>query len=252
MSGYLAGKVWRSGLSADLKPFAAALADVANDDGSNLYPSIEYMIWLTGRSERTIRGWLSDLRALKVLKLVGEVTDLSKLGRGYGAEYEMVQDKLPKRPKWAGAQTARTHANSAGVKNRKPCNPRREGLQSSVSSLLSDPSLDPSGVPVSQQDVPKTGSVYAGGGTSKPPKFKNKRHQMHVFCGDYFCVDLEKHQKFEKRIALAGQDLTEYNLPAWYAARDAELVSGEEETTDHPALWLEKQFAQGLKESVAS
>jgi hypothetical protein len=39
MSGFLAGKVWVSALGGHLKPLAATLADIANDDGSSVPPS---------------------------------------------------------------------------------------------------------------------------------------------------------------------------------------------------------------------
>ena len=48
-SGLLAGKVWQSNLHPDLKPLAAALADIGNDDGTSIYQSVEYMAWLLGR-----------------------------------------------------------------------------------------------------------------------------------------------------------------------------------------------------------
>jgi hypothetical protein len=86
----------------------------------------------------------------------------------------------------------------------------------------------------------------------KPKNLGYGRHKNHVFCGDLFCIDLEKHNRFARRIIAAGENLTDHDLLGWYAARDHELSSGEEQTIDHPALWLEKQFAEGLKESVAS
>ena len=53
MSGLLAGKVWQSALDPKLKPLAAALADIASDDGTNIYPSVSYVAWPLGRDEHT-------------------------------------------------------------------------------------------------------------------------------------------------------------------------------------------------------
>jgi hypothetical protein len=43
VSGLLAGKVWLSNLHRKLKPLAATLADIANEDGTSIYPSVEYV-----------------------------------------------------------------------------------------------------------------------------------------------------------------------------------------------------------------
>lgn len=156
MSGYLAGRVWQSGLEPHLKPLAAALADIANDNGDNVYPSIPYVCWLMGLGERTVRRHLAELRALVVLEIVGEVRDLQKLGRGYGAEYRLREDMLPERPAWRGPKAAKadreSHATVADLsKKGMPSTPESsatcgsEGLPLAASSLLADPSEDPSG-----------------------------------------------------------------------------------------------------------
>ena len=78
MSGWLAGIVWQSNLPRRLKPVAAALADIANDDGTSIEPSIAYVAWLLGDSgdegaldpsapvpgERAIQSAIAELRAL--------------------------------------------------------------------------------------------------------------------------------------------------------------------------------------------
>jgi len=96
MSGFLAGKIWQSNLDPEVKPLAAALADIANDDGTSIYPSIAYMAWLLGRSESTVQRGLKDLRAAGVLKVVAEG------GRGPGTttEYKLMEERFPLRPSW--------------------------------------------------------------------------------------------------------------------------------------------------------
>jgi hypothetical protein len=70
-----------------------------------------------------------------------------------------------------------------------------------------------------------------------------------VFCGSHFCVDLDKHLRFEARIQAAGGEPGNYLLisdpdrTGMYHDWDAEF-SG----TDHPALYLEKCFAEMLKD----
>jgi hypothetical protein len=77
VSGLLAGKVWLSNLDRELKPLAATLADIANDDGTSIYPSVAYVAWRLGSSERSVRAGFAKLRQLKVLERVIE--------GGYGA-----------------------------------------------------------------------------------------------------------------------------------------------------------------------
>jgi hypothetical protein len=95
VSGYLAGKVWQSDLDAELKPLAAALADIGNDDGTSIYPSVAYMCWLLKRSERAVQTWLRELIRIGVLVIVEEGGGQSKTNH-----YEMDEDKLPKRARW--------------------------------------------------------------------------------------------------------------------------------------------------------
>ena len=108
MSGLLAGKVWQSALEPHLKPLAAALADIANDDGTKIYPSVAYMAWLLGRSPRQIQAGLSELRNLKVLKVVTSTSG----GRGHTTEYRLIETKLPSRPPWKDRQPSESESDS--------------------------------------------------------------------------------------------------------------------------------------------
>jgi hypothetical protein len=128
MSGFLAGKVWQSALHPDLKPLAAALADIGNDDGTSIYPSVAYMAWLLGRSTRSVQDNLRKLRAQNVLKVV---TD-TKGGRLRTTEYRLVESALPTREEW------RKHAITAGFrqkKNHAACNEKQRSLRLKPRSL---------------------------------------------------------------------------------------------------------------------
>lgn len=96
MSGLLAGKVWQSDLSAHLKPLAAALADIANDDGTSIYPSVAYVAWLLGKGRRSVQLGLSELRDLGIIEAIGS----DKGGRGQATEYQLIEARLPKRVTW--------------------------------------------------------------------------------------------------------------------------------------------------------
>jgi hypothetical protein len=96
MSGFLAGKVWQSDLAPSLKPLAAALADIANDDGTSIYPSVEYVAWLLGKGERSVQRGLAELRRMAVLEVVAYPSG----GRGCATEYRLIEERLPKRVPW--------------------------------------------------------------------------------------------------------------------------------------------------------
>lgn len=107
MSGLLAGKVWQSDLSSHLKPLAAALADIANDDGTSIFPSVAYVAWLLGKGRRSVQVGLAELRDMQIIEAIGN----DKGGRGQPTEYQMIEAQLPKRIAWKdlrkGAENAR-------------------------------------------------------------------------------------------------------------------------------------------------
>ena len=109
MSGFLAGKIWQSDLDPELKPLAAALADVANDDGTSIYPSVAYMAWLLSRSERTVQTGLKALRAAGVLRVVKE----GGQGAGNTTEYRLVEEMLPTRVTWRDQRASEKGAEFA-------------------------------------------------------------------------------------------------------------------------------------------
>lgn len=137
MSGLLAGKVWQSNLDGTLKPLAACLADIASHDGSRIFPSIEYICWLTGKSPRAVHYQLRKLETMGVLDVVAEPT-----GRvGEYKEYSMNEDKLPKRPKWKPpAKIAR--GNRVQFPTEPPAISDEPPAISDISPYR-DPSLDP-------------------------------------------------------------------------------------------------------------
>jgi len=151
MSGLVAGKVWQSNLPRKLKPLAAALADIAKDDGSSIYPSVAYVAWLLSSSERFIQGGMVTLRTMGVL----EVVDNRGGGRGRTVKYRMVLEKLPSRPAWSsvrkgancasflGSEMGAPHDQKCANHAAKGCNPQHERAQ----TCAPDPSVsvrDPS------------------------------------------------------------------------------------------------------------
>jgi len=67
MSGRLVSAVFRSDLPAWLKPYAAAYASFAADDGSRVYPSRARVAKMVSKSERSTQRAIQALRARGIL-----------------------------------------------------------------------------------------------------------------------------------------------------------------------------------------
>lgn len=243
VSGLLAGKVWQSALSADLKPIAAALGDIGNDDGTNIYPSIPYLCWLLGRSNRSVRGWLSALRELGVLEMVGDVTDPKKLGAGYGAEYVLRSDRLPARDSWGKTRKA-SYAKSAQVgKRRHPkavqtttpsyANHDTQAMQTTTSDAsvpLYDPSVQP--------------SITAKKSYVKPQHVQRR----HFWCGEIFCVSDDQHFKFTERVRQAGFNSDDLDWPIWYRDMDEtwDAIDIEDREIKGAMFWLAVRLGEEI------
>lgn len=132
MSKSLESMVWQSALDADLKPLAAVMADMGNDDGYGIYPSVEKLAWLLGVSERAVQYKLRKLRKAGIL-------EVSQVGGGrFTTKHRLVVSKLPARDAWI-------------PKNRET--PRGEvGCTAEVKPVSPDPLVDPLGL----KDLPPT------------------------------------------------------------------------------------------------
>lgn len=69
MSGRLVSLVFDSDLPSWLKPYAAALATFAADDGSQVFPSVGRVARMVGRSARSAQRAMHALRARGVIVL---------------------------------------------------------------------------------------------------------------------------------------------------------------------------------------
>jgi hypothetical protein len=89
MSGRLVSEVFNSTLPAWLKPYAAACASFAADDGTQVYPSVLRVARMVGRCERATQTALHELRRRGVLRVVGPH------GRYRTTRYVFQADALP-------------------------------------------------------------------------------------------------------------------------------------------------------------
>jgi hypothetical protein len=188
MSGLLAGKVWQSDLSSHLKPLAAALADIANDDGTSIYPSVAYVAWLLGKGRRSVQLGLSELRDLGIIEAIGN----EKGGRGQATEYQLIEAKLPKRITWQelrkGAKNAPFTEPKGATDDDKGRNFEHERAHSTterVKPVTPDPS-----VPVSQplgEPLPFANPDFLDAWTDYVQARKEKRQPVTVTIRHALC-----------------------------------------------------------------
>jgi hypothetical protein len=69
MSGRLVSAVFASALPAWLKPYAAAYATFAADDGSRVFPGVQKIARMVGRSRRQVYTATAVLRAPGILQI---------------------------------------------------------------------------------------------------------------------------------------------------------------------------------------
>ena len=109
MSAYLMGRIMRE---TECTPteylLLVALADHAHDDGSEVFPTVEYLCWKTRLSERLVRNKLKEWREEKVLIPIGGEGG----GRGRTVEYELKVDMLPSKEPFAGKPSGSARATA--------------------------------------------------------------------------------------------------------------------------------------------
>lgn len=91
MSKSLESQVWQSALDPELKPIAAVMADMGNDDGFGIYPAVEKLAWLLGVSERAVQYKLRKLKGMGIV-------EVTRTGGGrITTRHRLVAAKLPER-----------------------------------------------------------------------------------------------------------------------------------------------------------
>jgi hypothetical protein len=93
MSVKIMSLVWELDIEHSERIILLAMADHANDDGQNCYPSNAYLAWKTGYSERSVR------RIHRALELTGIITRVAHQegGRGFATEYRLNVEKGDKK-----------------------------------------------------------------------------------------------------------------------------------------------------------
>lgn len=86
--------VWTLDLPRHILFFLLTLADHASDDGSNIYPSIRYLSWKTGYSERQIQRLIKILVKDGILKIIVNAT------HDFPNQYQMSLENCRKKPRF--------------------------------------------------------------------------------------------------------------------------------------------------------
>jgi hypothetical protein len=102
MSGKLMGTLFGRQLTDSQMMVALALADHSDDDGANIYPSIELIAWKVGKSERQVQRVIRDLEAIGLLEKVAEARQHRP------AEYRMNVWAAPSKPEPEDSQGRHT------------------------------------------------------------------------------------------------------------------------------------------------
>jgi len=93
MSVKIMSQVWELDIDHSEMIVLLAMADHADDDGQNCYPSNAYLAWKTGYSDRQVR------RVLRTLESTGIITRVAheEGGRGLATEYRLNPEKGDKK-----------------------------------------------------------------------------------------------------------------------------------------------------------
>lgn len=107
MSVEMMTAVYNSDLDKNQKAIALALADVGDNEGKGIYPSVARIAWQTGYSERQVQRILKRLKNDEIVVSEGR----SHLGTNI---YFLDVSKLPKRPSFAEYRAAQNEQIEGG------------------------------------------------------------------------------------------------------------------------------------------
>lgn len=108
MSVELMGAVWKADLSRNQKNVLLAYADFADHEGGSVRPSVGYMAWKTGYSERAIQTITRELEEAGIM-----VLEAGGGGRDRTNRYRIDAEALPQRPSWQETRASRKGAEIA-------------------------------------------------------------------------------------------------------------------------------------------
>lgn len=139
MSGFLQGQVWFRDVRGSERDVLLALADHADDDGTRIYPSMEYLAWKVGLTKRRTQQIVSSLRDRGVLIVVQEAT------RYEPTHYRMDLSQVPSKAPRPGVQSASPLAGRGEISGGSGVKSEATRGETQASPKPSrEPSLEPS------------------------------------------------------------------------------------------------------------
>ena len=140
MSVRVMSEVWELDLEHGCQGVLMAMADHADDDGTNCYPSVPYLAWKTGYSESQVRRIMKQLREAEIIVPVANEGG----GRGNPVEYririEKGSKKTPFIPRQDRCETKSHHASDQS--ETAPPNPGEAQTESENPSTVMTPFPD--------------------------------------------------------------------------------------------------------------
>jgi hypothetical protein len=113
MSGKLMGSVYEHELTHGQQSVLLAMADHAQDDGTDCFPSIARIAWKTGYHKSNVKKLFRQLRDLGVLLEVREATP------HHPTEYRIDLGAAPKKPPFSRATDPEQSMDTRGIKTQK-------------------------------------------------------------------------------------------------------------------------------------
>lgn len=180
MSIALMAQVWTRRMSHRDQAIMLAMADHANDDGGDCFPSAALVAWKTGYNERTVRRAWADLREAGALVVVAEA------GRRKPTEYRIDLSVLPKkkpfRPDRMSAQAEVRDGSLPGQTAGRP----DTGDTADLTPVSAEPSINHQGSTTDDSDGSTPGTA-----AQIPPDDKNGKSEEEPIRRD----DLRPRQK---------------------------------------------------------
>ncbi len=113
--------VWKCQLAHNQQSVLLALADHADDDGTNCYPAMGYIAWKTDYSVRQVRRVVKQLRDIGALVILDE-----SRGQGRPVHYQVNLAGLPRKPEYMSDARGRMGDTDGNGANLSPMSHRVE------------------------------------------------------------------------------------------------------------------------------
>jgi hypothetical protein len=161
MSVKIMGAIWEKALDHPDALVLLALADHADHDGGNAYPSVGLLAWKTGYSVRQVR------RILRSLEASGAIVPTTRAGQHKPTTYLIDLSAIPDKPARADILTVqkkvsgRTSATAQGGHLRPESPPRPDTTVSAEPSLTENHPLEPSILQPAAAEKPKSWTARA-------------------------------------------------------------------------------------------